>query len=77
MKKYTADYLAKIFEKIESYDVVLVGIEAGIFASAETLKNRWPIIKNMIELGLWIRFFFSIVFSISQLIKIQIFFLKM
>ena len=34
MKKYTADYLAKIFEKIENYDVVLVGIEAGIFASA-------------------------------------------
>ena len=40
MKKYTADYSAKILEKIENYDVVLVGIEAGIFASAEILKNR-------------------------------------
>ena len=40
MKKYTADYLAKILEKIESVDAILAGIGAGMSTSAEILKNR-------------------------------------
>jgi len=34
MKKYTADYLAKILEKIESVDAILAGIGAGMSTSA-------------------------------------------
>ncbi len=34
MKEYTANYSAKIFEKIESVDAILVGIGAGMSSSA-------------------------------------------